>query len=100
MKAHHGNQATLAALNADGCRSKIRYSSKRRAMASGRQVLDRGHDTAKYASSCFNAYKCKTCGCWHLGHLHKRQITDASSVVHLSASVLEQQLADALRPYL
>lgn len=99
MKAHHGDEAWLAALNTNGCRGKVRHPSKAHALANGRQLAARGRDALTNRRLALNAYKCPTCGRWHLGHFSRRALTDASAIVD-TATPLERALAAALKPYL
>lgn len=69
-----------------GCGSKIAYPSKRQAHGGVRAHIAT-HGTAGYA---VEAYKCKTCGAWHIGHNRWRP-----SRPPLMDPVLRRQLIEA-----
>lgn len=54
----------------NSCRGKIRYSSRKRALAKIRSI-QRG-DTHE-APELLDAYRCAECACWHIGHRTKRR---------------------------
>ena len=97
MRATHGDERRIAALNGNDCRSKIRHSSKRHALAAGRVILDR-EQLRRRDDNVLNAYRCRQCHAWHLGNSPRRLVRDAAAIA--GATEMERRLAAALEPYL
>lgn len=65
-KGYHGQAHELGeGIYDKRCRGKAHYSSKRRAEAQIRVLIDRGRIPD---DGTMNAYKCRTCRTWHIGH--------------------------------
>lgn len=52
----------------DRCEGKQRYGTEARALLIVQRLVERSN-LPKRANKRLNAYRCKSCGFWHVGHL-------------------------------
>lgn len=61
----HGGGVPAGAFG-NGCRGKVRHTSKKLALGQLRLILKRD------PGACLNAYHCKVCKGWHVGNTYGR----------------------------
>ena len=95
-RAHKSDDAHNAAFYGNDCRGKAPHPSKRHALAEGRTLVASG---VTRPGLVLNAYRCRQCKKWHLGHSPRRYV-DATHRVRSAPTALEHEVADAIRAYL